>query len=96
MTPIHDVLRRAPALMFLLATCGLTACGGGDRDREIADCLAIQRTTYVTGEVSGCLVERYGWKADDAAEVERERLGGAHPDSAARSDSGRIGGPARP
>ena len=80
----------SPLLLFLLA-----ACGGGDREREIADCVAIQRTTYVTGEVRDCLVQRYGWKMDAAAEVERERLG-AHPDSAARSDSGRIGDSAGP
>ena len=78
--------RTGPALIVLL-----TACGGGDRDREIDDCVAIQRTTYVTGEVRDCLVQRYGWKADEAAEVERERLKGTHPDSAAQSDSGRIG-----
>ena len=79
---------RVPALFLLLAACG------GDRDREIADCAAIQRTTYVTGEVRDCLVERYGWDAEAAAKL--ERLGGAHPDSAARSDSGRIGSPAQP
>ena len=83
--------RPGPALMFLL-----TACGGGDREQEIADCVAIQRTTYVTGEVRDCLVQRYGWKADAAAELERERIGGAHPDSAALSDSGRVGETTRP
>ena len=85
-------LGRSTPLAFLL----LAACGGGDREREIADCVAIQRTTYVTGEVRDCLVQRYGWKTDEAAEVERERLGDAHPDSAARSDSGRIGDSAGP
>ena len=84
-------LGRSTPLAFLL----LAACGG-DREREIADCVAIQRTTYVTGEVRDCLVQRYGWKTDEAAEVERERLGDAHPDSAARSDSGRIGDSAGP
>jgi hypothetical protein len=75
-----------PSLVLLLA-----ACGGGDRDHEIADCVAIQRTTYVTGEVRDCLVQRYGWDAETAAKLERERFGGAHPDSAAGSDSGRVG-----
>jgi hypothetical protein len=79
--------RTGPACLLLLAACG----GGGDRDREIADCVAIQRTTYVTGEVRDCLVQRYGWTTDAALQVERERIGAAHPDSAALSDSGRIG-----
>lgn len=80
--------RLGPALLLLLP-----ACGGGDRDREVADCVAIQRTTYVTGEVRDCLVQRYGWKADEAERLERERMRGTHPDSAAHSDSGRIGEP---
>ena len=79
-------MRPGATLLLLLA-----ACGGGDREHEIADCVAIQRTAYVTGEVRDCLVRRYGWKADEASKLERERLGGAHPDSASRSDSGRIG-----
>ncbi len=85
--------RPGPSLLPLLL---LAACAGGDREREIADCLAIQRTTYVTGEVRDCLVRRYGWKTDEAAKVERERLGDAHPDSATRSDSGRMGDSASP
>ena len=88
---IYGMTRRVPGLLLLL-----TACGGADRDRQIADCLAIQRTTYVTGEVRDCLVQRYGWKADEVAEMEREQMDGAHPDSAAHSDSGRVGRPADP
>jgi hypothetical protein len=89
---IQSMTRPNPIPLLLL----LAACGGGDREREIADCLAIQRTTYVTGEVRDCLVQRYGWETDEAAEVERERLGAAHPDSATHSDSGRIGDSAGP
>jgi hypothetical protein len=81
--------RLGPALLLLLPACG----GGADRERQIADCVAIQRTTYVTGEVRDCLVQRYGWKADEAERLERERMSGTHPDSAAQSDSGRIGAP---
>jgi hypothetical protein len=86
---IYGMTQRVPILFLLLAACG----SGEDRDRQVADCLAIQRTTYVTGEVRDCLVKRHGWKADEAAEVERERMEGAHPDSAAHSDSGRLGRP---
>jgi hypothetical protein len=41
--------------------------------------------------VRDCLVQRYGWTTDAAMQVERERIGAAHPDSAALSDSGRVG-----
>jgi hypothetical protein len=77
-----------PALLSLLVSAA--ACDRGDRERELAECVTIHRTMYVTGQVRDCLVRRYGWSAEDAAAAERERLG-AHPDSASRSDSGRIG-----
>jgi hypothetical protein len=50
----------------------------------------IYRTTYVAGQVSDCLTQRYGWSVEDARKAERERLG-AHPDSGSRADSGRLG-----
>ena len=82
---------RASSLLLLV-----TACGGGDRERELADCVSIYRTTYVAGQVRECLVDRYGWSAEDAARADQDRLGATDPDSAAESDSGRIGRPARP
>ena len=69
----------------------LAACSRHDRDGEFKQCVDIYRTTYVAGKVSDCLVERYGWSRDDAQKAERDRLAGAHPDSADRSDSGRVG-----
>jgi hypothetical protein len=84
-------MRIAP-LALLLA---LPACSRHDRDAEFKQCVDIYRTTYVAGKVSDCLVERYGWSRNEAARVEREKLAGAHPDSASRGDSGRMGDSAR-
>ncbi len=67
------------------------ACSRQNRDQELAQCVEIYKTTYVEGEVRDCLVERYGWSADDAAEADRKRLSNVHPDSARLSDSGRVG-----
>jgi hypothetical protein len=71
----------------------IAACGGSDRERQLAECVGIYRTTYVAGQVRDCLVERHGWSADDAERAERDRLGRTDPDSAALSDSGRVGRP---
>jgi hypothetical protein len=79
------------ALLVLLAACGLTSCGGEDRDRQVTECVNIYRSTYVAGQVRDCLVQRHGWSAEEAAEAEREQLGRTDPDSAAQSDSGRVG-----
>jgi hypothetical protein len=76
---------RVPSLLLVLAACG------GDRDRQLAECVAIYRTTYVEGEVRDCLVQRHGWSMEDAVAAEREHLAGTHPDSAAHGDSGRVG-----
>ena len=67
----------------------LSSCGRSDRDQQLAECLAVYRTAYVTGGVSECLVKRYGWSADDAADAQREMV--SHPDSAAHGDSGQVG-----
>jgi hypothetical protein len=74
---------------------GLAGCGK-DRERQVAECVAIYRTTYVQGAVRDCLVQRYQWSAADAADAERDHLAGASPDSAARGDSARIGDSAGP
>jgi hypothetical protein len=85
-------MRPSLAVVALLA---LAACSRRDRDKEFQQCVDIYRTTYVAGKVSDCLVERYGWSAEDARSWERRKLGDAHPDSASRGDSGRMGDSAR-
>jgi hypothetical protein len=82
-------------LVALAAVLVLAACSRHDRDAEFKQCVDIYRTTYVAGKVSDCLVERYGWSRNEAARAEREKLAGAHPDSASRGDSGRTGDSAR-
>jgi hypothetical protein len=81
-------MRISVAFCFLTA---LVACNRPNRERQIAECVSIYRTAYVTGQVRDCLVKRYGWSAEDAGEAERRELGGASPDSSRQADSGRIG-----
>jgi hypothetical protein len=75
----------------LLTILALTSCARGDRERQISECADIQRTMYITGQVRDCLVQRFGWKAEEATRIEQERMSGAHPDSASAGDSGRMG-----
>ena len=79
---------RIPLAVTLLV---VASCSRGDRERELAECLDIYRTTYVAGRVRDCLVQRYGWSREEADKAERERVGNVHPDSARLSDSGRMG-----
>lgn len=67
----------------------LLACSGSSRERQVAECIDIYRTAYVTGGIRECLVKRYGWSPDDAAKAQRDME--SHPDSAARGDSGQVG-----
>ena len=76
------------AVTLSLATL-LIACTGSDRKQQLADCVDIYRTAYVTGGVRECLVKRYGWSPEDAGEAERTL--GSHPDSASHADSGQVG-----
>ncbi len=72
-----------------VATLLLIACNRSEREQQVAQCVAIYRTAYVTGGVSECLVKRYGWSPEDAADAQRELQ--SHPDSAALGDSGQVG-----
>ena len=72
-----------------LATLLLSACGRSQRDQQVAECVDIYRTAYVTGGLRECLIKRHGWSPEDAAEAERKLE--SHPDSAARADSGQVG-----
>ena len=67
----------------------LIACNRSDRKQEVAECVDIYRTAYVTGGVRECLVKRYGWSSEEAAEADRTLE--SHPDSAAQGDSGQVG-----
>ena len=73
-----------------LATLLLVACNRSEREQQLAECVDIYRTAYVTGQVRDCLVKRFGWSPEDAAEAE-EKMAKVHPDSAAFADSGRVG-----
>lgn len=84
-------MRTAVLLVLIL----LAACGRRERERELADCVNIYRTTYVAGQVRDCLVQRYGWAQQEAADAEREHFRTTHPDSASQGDSGRMGDSAR-
>ena len=75
--------------IYACTAISLLACGRSDREQQLAECVGIYRTTYVTGGVRECLVKRYGWSADDASEAQRELE--SHPDSAAHGDSGQVG-----
>jgi hypothetical protein len=77
------------SLRFSVATLLLVACNRPDRDQQVAECVDIYRTAYVTGGIRECLVKRYGWSPEDAVEAERKL--GSHPDSAAHGDSGQVG-----
>ena len=76
-------------LISLCAAISLFACGSSDREQQLAECVGIYRTAYVTGGVRECLEKRYGWSADDATNAQRAL--DSHPDSAARGDSGQVG-----
>lgn len=78
------------SIYFALATILLVACNRSDQEQQLAQCVDIYRTAYVTGGVRECLVKRYGWSPEDAAEAE-EKMARAHPDSAALADSGQVG-----
>lgn len=55
----------------------LTACSASSSENQLSECLAIQSTTYVEGQVRDCLVERHGWdvaKAEEAARNHRDEL----------------------
>ena len=65
----------------------LVACNS-DRQKQLAECVDIYRTAYVTGGLRECLVKRYGWSPEDAAQAEQEL--DSHPDSAAHGDSGHV------
>jgi len=67
----------------------LSACSRSDHKQEVAECVDIYRTAYVTGGVRECLVKRYGWSEDDASAAQRDL--DSHPDSAALGDSGQVG-----
>jgi hypothetical protein len=67
----------------------LAACNRSDRQQQLAECVDIYRTAYVTGGIRECLVKRHGWSEDDASEAQRNL--DSHPDSAARGDSGQVG-----
>jgi hypothetical protein len=67
----------------------LPGCSSSDRKQQMAECVDIYRTAYVTGGVRECLVKRYGWSEDEASEAQRDLE--SHPDSAAQGDSGQVG-----
>lgn len=67
----------------------LSGCNRADRKQQVAECVGIYRTAYVTGGVRECLVKRYGWSAEDASEAQQNLE--SHPDSAAQGDSGQVG-----
>ena len=75
------------SLCLSLATL-LVACSS-DRKQQVAECVAIYRTAYVTGGIRDCLMKQYGWSEEDATEAQREME--SHPDSAAHADSGQVG-----
>ena len=67
----------------------LSSCSSSDRKQQLAECVDIYRTAYVTGGVRECLVKRYGWPEDDATKAQGNL--DSHPDSAAHGDSGQVG-----
>lgn len=87
--PRDRALPMRRVLCFAFASL-LLACNRSSKEQQLAECVAIYRTSYVTGQIQECLVKRYRWSPEDAREAEQKR-GKAHPDSAAFGDSGRIG-----
>jgi hypothetical protein len=89
----HGVSSPSPAMRYSIclpfATL-LLGCNRPDRDLQVAECVDIYRTAYVTGQVTECLIKRYGWSPEDAKEAEQKSVK-VHPDSAASADSGQIG-----
>jgi len=77
-------------ICFSLATLLLAGCNRSGREQQLAECVDIYRTSYITGQVRECLVKRFGWSAEDAAKAE-QKMGRTHPDSAAHGDSGQVG-----
>jgi hypothetical protein len=76
--------------LYLIAVVSLlTACNRSDRGQQVAQCVDIYRTAYVTGGIRECLVKKYGWSDEDALEAQRNLE--SHPDSAAQGDSGQVG-----
>jgi hypothetical protein len=75
--------------LSITSVCLLAACKRSDRQQQLAECVDIYRTAYVTGGVRECLVKRYGWSDEDASEAQRNL--DSHPDSAAQGDSGQVG-----
>lgn len=67
----------------------IAACNRSDREQQLAECVDIYRTAYVTGGVRECLVKRYGWSDEDASDAQQKLE--SHPDSAAHGDSGQVG-----
>jgi hypothetical protein len=78
------------SICFAVTTLFLIACNRSDRKQQVAECVDIYRTSYVAGQVGDCLVKRFGWSPEDAAEAEKEMVR-THPDSAALGDSGQVG-----
>ena len=76
-------------LVPLLLVTLLPSCDRANREKQLAECVGIYRTAYVTGGVQECLVKRYGWSPEDAAEAQNDLE--SHPDSATQGDSGQVG-----
>jgi hypothetical protein len=75
--------------LSIAIVCLVPACNRSDRQQQLAGCVDIYRTAYVTGGIRECLVKRHGWSEDEAAEAQRDL--DSHPDSAAQGDSGQVG-----
>jgi hypothetical protein len=76
-------------IYFPIVAVMVLACNRPEREQQVAECVDIYRTAYVTGGVRECLVKRYGWSPEDAADADRKLA--SHPDSAAHGDSGQVG-----
>ena len=78
------------SICFSIAVLFLVGCNRAEQEQQVAECVDIYRTAYVTGQVRDCLVKRFGWSPEDAGEAEQKMVK-AHPDSAALADSGQAG-----